>query len=52
MIDDAWEAFCLDEACDYIVRRVRDGDKIIWEVKGEDNAPVSLHDFYSRIGVM
>ena len=28
--NDDYTAFCFDEACDYIMNRIEDGDKPIW----------------------
>lgn len=43
-IDDAYTAFCFDETCAYIIKRLQDGDKI------KDNAgeEVSIKKHYTR----
>nr|DAP78571.1 MAG TPA: hypothetical protein [Caudoviricetes sp.] len=45
-IDDEYTAFCFDEACNYILNRIRDGETPVYEV--ETN---SMSDFYARLGV-
>lgn len=45
-IEDDYIAFCLDEACEYIRGRVRDGEAPVYETK-----VTSMSEFYSRLGV-
>lgn len=42
-IDDQFLAFCFDEACDYILGRVKQGDQPVYRTKAK-----SFHDFYKQ----
>lgn len=57
-IDDTYLSFCMDEACDYIVKKNRDGAVMVWDhtpkVKQKDGTvkqtTTSIRDLYASIG--
>lgn len=46
MIEDPYTAFCVDEACDYILSRIRGGEQPVYE-----HRVGSMSEFYGKIGV-
>ena len=45
-ISDEYLAFCLDETAEYIIGRLKDGEKPTYKTE----KPTSFSDFYHRIG--
>lgn len=45
-VEDAYLAFCLDEACDFVLSRIREGEQPAYEHKVS-----SMSEFYGKIGV-
>lgn len=48
-IEDAYTAFCFDEACSYIIKRLKDGEIPIARVREDGSKHYSKpSDFYKR----
>lgn len=44
-IEDEYAAFCFDEACNYIIYKMKDGEAPVYETKVK-----SMSDFYAGLG--
>ena len=48
-IEDEYTAFCFDEACDYIVKRIAKGDEPRYEKKKKKVS--SMAEYFKELGV-
>lgn len=47
-IEDAYTAFCFDEVCSYIIKRLKDGETPIVRVREDGMHYSKPSDFYKR----
>lgn len=48
-IEDAYTAFCFDEACAYIIKRLQDGNKPVYKIDYKDTKTYAKpSDFYKK----
>ena len=47
-IDDAYTAFCFDETCAYILKRIEDGDEPIIKEEKQTKVYSRPSDFYKK----
>jgi hypothetical protein len=51
-IEDAYTAFCFDEACAYIMQKLKDGEKPIRKIENKTSKTYSKpSDFYNKFDV-